>query len=295
VYLKEIVKNQQHSLNNLTDRIASLEANQPMDLSADINTLNTSVDEVNNSVNSLDARINLIENIIGVNQSSESSQSSSSVSFVSELSSQLQNLLDQFTELFASLGLSKENDTLTVSSNLSVMGNTTLSNLTITGDLMAGQLKIDSIENSLNINAPACYNNDTQTLNSELCEAQTIYLQKNLSGNVNLFDGKVVIQPNGDMLVDGNFKAKKVTADEYSVTETSQMTGTAVLGANSHFVTISNPNIKSNSKVFVTPTTSTNGQSLIVSEKVENTSFTVSIDNTSGQPIDFDWWILNVN
>ena len=183
---------------------------------------------------------------------------------------------------------SQTNESLTVESDLNVLANTTLNNVVITGDLAIGQFNIDSIENSLNITGPACFIQETGVTNTELCEAQTLKIMSNLAGNIDIFDGGITLLP------DGTIKANKVVAGSYSVKSDSQSAGEAVLGANSNHITIENPNIKADSKVFVTPTSSTNGQSLIVSEKIEGTSFTVSIDNTFDQDVNFDWWILNV-
>ena len=47
------------------------------------------------------------------------------------------------------------------------------------------------------------------------------------------------------------------------------------------------------SKVFVTATTSTGGQTPYVVEKVAGESFKVKIDNPTAADIIFDWWIVN--
>ena len=47
------------------------------------------------------------------------------------------------------------------------------------------------------------------------------------------------------------------------------------------------------SKVFVTATTSTGGQTPYVVEKVAGESFKVKIDNPTAADIIFDWWTVN--
>lgn len=60
------------------------------------------------------------------------------------------------------------------------------------------------------------------------------------------------------------------------------------------FVIINNTKVKPTSKIFITPTTKTGGQSLIVEEKL-NGSFKVSIENTNDSDITFDYWVVDVN
>ena len=48
-----------------------------------------------------------------------------------------------------------------------------------------------------------------------MCDAQTIYLQKDLAGKVDFFNGAIVLEPNGNMKVAGDLElAGKIKAGE---------------------------------------------------------------------------------
>jgi hypothetical protein len=110
---------------------------------------------------------------------------------------------------------------------MNVLGDTTLSNLTVTGDLMAGMIEIDTLENSINVLGVSCYNDETGETNEECLEMtdQTLYLQKTLSGNLDVFNGKLVIEPSGNMRLDGDLevtgsvKSESVETDSVIIRE----------------------------------------------------------------------------
>jgi hypothetical protein len=93
----------------------------------------------------------------------------------------------------------------------------------------------------------------------------------------------------------GTLAADKVEAGSYAIKETSELVGSSTLAAGNTQAIIPNINVKENSKIFVTATSSTQGQSLIVSEKIAEQSFTISIDIAISQDITFDWWILDIS
>ena len=124
---------------------------------------------------------------------------------------------------------------------------------------------------------------------------QTLHLQKNLAGNVDLFDGAIVLDPDGSVNIEGTLVADKVEAGSYAIKETSELVGSATLVTGETEVVILNANVQDGSKIFVTPTTTTGGQTLIVSQKTTGESFIVSIENAIETDITFDWWILDVS
>jgi len=69
--------------------------------------------------------------------------------------------------------------------------------------------------------------------------------------------------------------------------------GTAVIPAGQTEIFIDNLNIDANSKIFITATTSTEGQSLIVSEKSVGRA-KITIDTAVTSDITFDYWIVGV-
>jgi hypothetical protein len=312
-YLKEVVKDQKLKIDSLTGQMSAVVSQQnniasttgPLgaltDLSLEVDNLSTevlglttNVESVGAEVKTIDDRVSYIEELIGVTETTESTESSESANKISALLSKFTQLYTEIKDMFASLGLTNDNGTLTVNSDLNVLGNATFKDLTITGDLLAGQIKVDTLQNSIDVLGASCHNESTLYTNTELCSAQTLYLQKGLSGNIDLFDGKVVISPDGTMAVNGTIKANTVVADEYQVKETSQLVGSGLLVLGQTQVTIYNTAIKEGSKVFVTATSSTNGQSLIVTQKVAGVSFNVALDHPVTADVTFDYWILNV-
>jgi hypothetical protein len=115
-----------------------------------------------------------------------------------------------------------------MAANLNVLGETTTTDLTVTGNLQAGMIQIDTLENSINVLGVSCYNEETGETNEECLEMtdQTLYLQKTSSGNLDVFNGKLVIEPNGNMKLDGDlevtgtFKSEAVEADTVIISET---------------------------------------------------------------------------
>ena len=69
--------------------------------------------------------------------------------------------------------------------------------------------------------------------------------------------------------------------------------GTAKIDAGQTEIVVETTAITDKSKVFVTATTSTGGQTPYVVEKVAGESFKVKIDNPTAADIIFDWWIVN--
>ena len=92
----------------------------------------------------------------------------------------------------------------------------------------------------------------------------------------------------------GKVEAKEVLADKYSVRSTSQNIGSSIMPSGDNTVVINSTEVKPNSKIFVTPTSLTGKQTLVVTQKVEGQSFTVEMDRAINADIYFDWWILNV-
>ena len=56
---------------------------------------------------------------------------------------------------------------------------------------------------------------------------------------------------------------------------------------------IDNIKVKPDSKIFITPVTNTDGEVLVVEEKLDG-SFKVVIKNAIATDIDFDYWVVKV-
>lgn len=69
--------------------------------------------------------------------------------------------------------------------------------------------------------------------------------------------------------------------------------GSATLPANKRYVTVQTTAVTENSKIFVTATQPTGGQSLFVPSQIAGNHFIVRIDNALDHNISFNWWVIN--
>ena len=143
------------------------------------------------------------------------------------------------------------------------------------------------MDNAIGIVGPACYNLETGTLDNDLCKTQALYLQKQLTGNINMFDGAVLITP------EGTVKAKKVEVESISIQKDSKTVGTSVIQAGEVEVSIENSILNENSRISLILTSDPNGQTLFVKSK-EVGKFVIGISKEADTDISFDWWILQV-
>ncbi|MBP9690722.1 hypothetical protein KBD81_01440, partial [Candidatus Woesebacteria bacterium] len=180
--------------------------------------------------------------------------------------------------------------------DLTVLGKTVLSDLGITGDITAGLLVFKSEDASIN------------------ALGSTLKLQSELgAGDIEAFGGKIVMTADGSIVLENTVKADKIVArtftvlgaDTVALESTSSATladpavqkqstvGTATIESGQTEIVIENINIDANSKIFITPTTSTEGQTLILIEKSVG-SAKITIDTAVTSDITFDYWIVGV-
>jgi len=264
-----------------------------------INTLETDVTTLETEVANLKSEVASIQELLAMS-TPESTESSSTVPDTPEgILAEMYTLFDEFKSFIASLSLSTDGQTLTAAADFNVLGETTLSNLTITGDINAGLMKIDTLNNVFEVAGPSCYNELLGTTNTQLCADQTLYLQKSLAGNVDILNGGLVVNPDGNVTVKGTLIAEKVEAtdvatENVTILAASKTIGSGIIPAGQTEVAIDNTLITSTSKIFITATSSTGGQAVIVKGKVEGASFTVAVDNSVSSDITFDWWVVNM-
>jgi hypothetical protein len=118
-------------------------------------------------------------------------------------------------------------------------------------------------------------------------------------------DGSLSIEGNtkisGNLNVLGSITGKDLTVNKINVVtgsatpegKSNDSTGSATIKSGELELTVETTAITDKSKVFVTATTSTGGQALIVSEKKSGEGFTVNLDRSFGGDITFDWFIIN--
>jgi hypothetical protein len=135
----------------------------------------------------------------------------------------LQSNFDDFKSALDSLSLSTGAGSLIVNSNFNVTGNSLFNNASFTGDVEFGQVKIDSLENDIGINASSCVDMDGNLDESD-CDTNKLNIMKNKAGNVEMFDGKVKFKPNGEVL------GEKVQAKTFKNTNTTTPSGSCSTG-----------------------------------------------------------------
>jgi len=189
-------------------------------------------------------------------------------------SAQLLSLLDQALNVLGSATASA-----VLQEDLTVLGETTLSKVFITDELRVGLLKFDDIDSSIE------------------SIAQPLKLQPSALEGIDILDGAIVIDNQGNIVSTKELTVRKLNIGidpmDSVIATPSASIGEGILKKNTLTVTIPTTSVTENSKVFVTPRTSTGGQSLIIDEIIPGESFSVRIEQTYLQNIKFDWWIVD--
>ncbi len=179
-------------------------------------------------------------------------------------------------------------------SALSVTGETNLYDLGISGSINAGLLTINGFDDSLS--QPAATIN---TIGGPL-KIQSLGLE-----SVDFMDGKVSIDPQGNMKVLGKLVAdvvrtkkleiiEPVKASEENNSKEQKSIGESKLVAGESEILIETPSVTNASKIYVT----FNGEyapatRYWISEKVKGKSFTIKLDAAVDADVDFSWLIVN--
>ncbi|MBI2032008.1 MAG: hypothetical protein HYT08_05355, partial [Candidatus Levybacteria bacterium] len=172
-------------------------------------------------------------------------------------------------------------ESATISGNLMVLGRTTTADLGVTGNIAAGLLSIHGLDSSLNNGDGGASINSIGDLN----------LQSNGLGGINILSGKVTIDTNGNIKTEGEITAKKVNIDTTASNAASLGSGTLLAGDTS--VVVDTAAVTNKSRIFVTATSLTGGQPLVVTNKAAGSGFTVEIERRYSRDIKFDWWIVD--
>jgi hypothetical protein len=240
------------------------------------------------SNNTLESDVALIKDLLGLSDALESSESdSSTLPGLSGLVSEITEVYTEFKEFTEALGLSKivdedGNDLLAIESNMTVTGNTSLADVTITGDVMAGLIKIDTIDNSIGVVGPECDDN------KELCQTQTLYLQNTLAGNVDILDGTVVITPEGILKVEGTVEAKVFAVN---VEDTLGATaGKVTIEKGQTTIEVQTTALTDTSLILATPREPVR----FATKKTGSDTFEINLGEEIDTDVEFDWFIVQV-
>ncbi len=162
--------------------------------------------------------------------------------------------------------------------SLIVSGDTNLNSLGVTGDITAGLLSIKGFDDELG--APSA---SISTISGPL------KLQDQATGNLEIMGGKILINTDGDIFVQGSITVEKINIDESN--EEKRSIGVGKIPSGEDTVTIHTTSVTEKSKIFLTVQEILTPITIV--EKTPGTSFTVKIGTTYDKEILFDWLILN--
>jgi hypothetical protein len=175
--------------------------------------------------------------------------------------------------------------------DLNIFGDATVNELTSLSKINTGMLTLNGEDNSINV-----------------VGGEKLKIQNNLSaGDVDFFNGKLVMTSEGSLIAKGDIDAKKVVAEEFAVkgattlnkdntdlsTKKDSTVGEGMIKAGTTEISIQNLHVTPGVKIFVTANTDTDGQALIVKEKKEG-SFKVSLKKALLNDVKFDYWVVKV-
>ena len=244
----------------------------------------------------LENDVSFIKSVLGMSdddtqQSTQSSPIETILANNSEVLNSIREIYENMLSLVETLGLKSVDGGLVVESAMNVLGDTTLSNLTVTGDLIAGMMKLDTVNNSLGVIGTPCYNPETGEIKKDVCEDQTLYLQKELTGNLDIFDGKLVIEPDGTMKLAGSLEVEGTVQTKQLVIksdEESASAGKVTIPSGQKSVTINTSAVKEDSIIMVTPERPV----LIGSKYKEEGKFEITLKDVESKDLQVSWFIL---
>jgi hypothetical protein len=185
-----------------------------------------------------------------------------------ELFDKIQDTYDEFKDFVSALGMSAEvdedgNELLTVSSDLAVLGNATMTNATITNTLAVGLVQIDSLENSINV-----LGSDT---------------------TLNLQGDSLLVNSDGNVIVKGTIKADKYLVNTQDDDVEGASAGKAVIKAGELAITQASNVLTSDSLIFVTPQIPVK----IGAKVIDDNEFEMRLSTEHAEDIIVSWWIIN--
>ena len=157
-----------------------------------------------------------------------------------------------------------------------VLGKATVSDLGVTGKINSGLLTINGLDTVNGQNAT--------TINTL---AGDLYLQNEHLGGVNILNGLVTIDTNGNMNLQGVLGANTIKTQKLIM---QGNIGSATLPSGSTQIEIDNQDVTTTSKVFVTLRTLINVP--LVVDSIETGKFIVKIPSAQASDIKFAWWVV---
>lgn len=163
--------------------------------------------------------------------------------------------------------------------SLRVMGGAVLGETSIVGDLSVGLLRFDDLESSIN------------------ALGEPLKIQNNFGARaVEIFGGKITLDPEGDIKTVGKLFAKEIEVKELKVEKLVAVegvnAGSGAIKAGESSIFVETVSVTASSKIIVTATRVTR-QPLAVSEKEVGRGFMVGVAEPVLEDLPFDWWIID--
>ncbi|MBD3366536.1 MerR family DNA-binding transcriptional regulator [candidate division WWE3 bacterium] len=224
-------------------------------------------------------------------QSTESALLADSSQTPSEILTAIESVYAEFKEFVSALGFSvdEETQTLVAENNFMVLGDTTLSDTTITGDLNVGLMAFDTTQNAINVQGPSCFSEVLGTKNEDLCQTQTLYLQKNLAGAVNIFNGKIKLDPNGTITtksIETNTLGIKNTQEKKTAGRIKIKQGETLIEVETTGLTLTKDTI-----IVATPDTPV----AVAAKVLDDTKFELKLQAPALEDVEINWWVVSVS
>jgi hypothetical protein len=188
-------------------------------------------------------------------------------------SSELDLLRQEIENLKLEMNLGKS-DALTASQS-AILDSLTVTDLSVTGKIVSGLLTINGLDEKGEASI--------STLHGPL------KLQVNALENIEMMDGKLIVDTSGNLTTLGEITAKKYNVSTGDVLAAS--IGEGIIPAASTSVVIQTTAVTENSKIFVTPEGT--AIPMAIKTKITGESFTVFINEPALHEIKFNWWIVN--
>jgi len=171
----------------------------------------------------------------------------------------------------ADLPLSNTTQDATIAGRLMVVGRTTLTDVGITGSMLDGLLSFDGLNGALN------------TLSGPL------YLESQGLNGIDMFHGKILFSPTGDISTKGTVTASKLDINETNLLSSS--IGDTTLPKGETSLVIHSTMVTNNSHIFISPETVITEPIVVVSK--QNGAFTIEVNSAIDKDVKFSWWVIN--
>jgi len=159
---------------------------------------------------------------------------------------------------------------------LTVTGDTLVNNLGITGSINSGLLVI----NGLNMEGDSSAS--IYTLSGDL------KLQELGLGNLDIFDGSIVMTPEGDIATVGTIRAGKYAVDTSDPASAS--VGQVVIPAGQSSLEIASTALTDDSLIFVTPD---QPLTIVAGHKLDQNHFIITLHQAQVEDLKINWWVIN--